>query len=184
MKPSEAATAYKKQIGRDPSTWQWNIPIELPHLKHGVVHSASMDRDVGYNIYLPPGYTEHPYTRYPVVYYCHGATGSETSDTPVVEYVRSEIAAGRIGEVLYVFVNAGHYGGYRDNPENNVLAETYLIRELIPEIDRRYRTIATRNGRALMGFSMGGGGAVRLGPKVSGHVHRGRLVRRSDGRQS
>jgi enterochelin esterase-like enzyme len=165
MKPSEAATAYKKQIGREPSTWQWNIPVELPHVTHGVVHSASMDRDIGYNIYLPPGYAEKTTTRYPVVYYLHGATGSETSDTPVVEYVISEIASGRIGEVLYVFVNAGHFSGYRDNPDSGVLAETYLIQELIPEIDRRYRTIASRKGRALMGFSMGGGGATRLALK-------------------
>ncbi|MBI1354197.1 MAG: hypothetical protein GC160_07610 [Acidobacteria bacterium] len=162
MKPSEAATAYKKEIGREPSTWRWNVPVELPHLTHGVVHSPSMDRDIGYNIYLPPSYADNPSLRYPVVYYCHGATGSESSDTPVVEYVIAELAAGRIGDVIYVFVNAGHFSGYRDNPASGVLAETYLMRELIPEIDRRYRTLASRQGRALMGFSMGGGGATRL----------------------
>lgn len=165
MKPSEAATAYKKEIGRDASTWRWNIPLELPNVTHGVVRSKAMDREIGYNIYLPPSYASEANARYPVVYYFHGASGSETSDTPVVEYVISELTTGRIGEVIYVFVNAGHYGGYRDNPDTRVLAETYLMEELIPEIDRRYRTISTRAGRALMGFSMGGGGATRLALK-------------------
>ena len=88
------AVAYKKEIGRDPKTWQWNLPMAFPRVTHGVVHSASMDRDVGYNIYLPPGYAEDTQTRYPVVYYCHGATGSETSDVPVVDWVAAQIEKG------------------------------------------------------------------------------------------
>lgn len=163
--PNPSAVAYKKEIGRDPATWQWNIPLELPRVTHGVVRSASMNRDVGYNIYLPPSYEEDTQTRYPVVYYCHGATGSETSDVPVVNWVADQIGKGYLGKVIYVLMNAGHFSGYRDRPDGKVMAETYVIRELIPEIDRRYRTIASREGRALMGFSMGGGGAVRLALK-------------------
>lgn len=124
-----------------------------------------MNRDVGYNIYLPPGYAEETDTRYPVVYYCHGATGSETSDVPLINWVDDQTRKGQIGKVIYVLMNAGHFSGYRDRPEANVMAETFIIRELIPEIDHRYRTIATRGGRALMGFSMGGGGATRLALK-------------------
>ncbi|MCB1121087.1 MAG: hypothetical protein KJT03_06040 [Verrucomicrobiae bacterium] len=163
--PYAAGVAYKKEIGRDVSTWQWNISVHLPHVTHGVVHSKSMNKDVGYNIYLPPSYAREISKHYPVVYYCHGASGSESSDTKVVEYLIPEIESGRIGEVIYVFMNAGHYGGYRDNPENNVMAETLVIKEIIPAIESRYRTIPTREGRALMGFSMGGGGATRLALK-------------------
>ncbi|MCF3648424.1 alpha/beta hydrolase [Synoicihabitans lomoniglobus] len=163
--PNPASVAYKQEIGRDPSTWQWNIPLELPRVTHGVVRSAAMDRDIGFNIYLPPSYASAPHTRYPVVYYFHGATGSETSDIPVTEYVAAQIEKGNIGEVIYVLPNAGHFSGYRDRATGNVRVETYLIHEFIPEIDRRYRTIASREGRALMGFSMGGGGATRLGLK-------------------
>lgn len=159
------AVAYKKEITRDPATWQWSIPLKFPQVTHGVVHSASMNRDVGYNIYLPPGYAGDTQTRYPVVYYCHGATGSETSDLPVVNWVADQIGKGYLGKVIYVLLNAGHFSGYRDRPEANVMAETYVIQELIPEIDRRYRTLASREGRALMGFSMGGGGAVRFALK-------------------
>jgi len=165
FEPNPPAVAYKKEIGRDPATWQWNIPLAFPRVTHGVVHSATMNREVGYNIYLPPGYAEDTETRYPVVYYCHGATGSETSDIPLVNWVDDQTQKRQIGKVIYVLMNAGHFSGYRDRPDENVMAETYIIRELIPEIDRRYRTIPSREGRALMGFSMGGGGATRLALK-------------------
>ncbi len=165
LPPNPAAVAYKKEITRDPATWQWNLPLALPLVTHGVIRSASMRREVGYNIYLPPGYAAEPALRYPVVYYCHGATGSESSDTSVARVIDAQIGKGHIGPVICVFVNAGHYGGYRDRPEVNVMAETLIVRELIPEIDRRYRTLAAREGRVLLGFSMGGGGAVRLALK-------------------
>jgi len=83
----------------------------------------------------------------------------------MIEWVIPEIEKGTIGDVIYVFVNGGHYSGYRDNAESNVMAETYLIEELVPAIDSRYRTIAEQKGRALFGYSMGGGGGTRLALK-------------------
>jgi enterochelin esterase-like enzyme len=43
-----------------------------------------------------------------------------------------------------------------------VMVETFFLTELIPYLDANWRTIATREGRAVAGFSMGGGGAIRL----------------------
>jgi endo-1,4-beta-xylanase len=45
------------------------------------------------------------------------------------------------------------------------MAETTLIRELIPHIDATFRTIGERKGRAIEGFSMGGRGSTRLAMK-------------------
>ncbi len=156
------AQVQRERPTRDPATWRWNIPDPRPHVTHGVVRSVAMDRDVGYNIYLPPGYADRPSMRFPVVYFLHGASGSEYSDTGMIDWVIPEIESGAIGDVIYVFVNGGHYSGYRDNPESGVMAETYLIKELIPAIDERYRTLAEQKGRALFGYSMGGGGGARL----------------------
>jgi endo-1,4-beta-xylanase len=108
FQPNPAAVAYKKEIMRDPASWQWNLPLALPQVTHGVIRSESMKRDVGYNIYLPPGYAADTATCYPVVYYCHGATGSLTSDIPVVNWVSSQIEKRQIGKVIYVFMNAGN----------------------------------------------------------------------------
>ena len=52
--------------------------------------------------------------------------------------------------------------GYRDGPEQKIIGETLIIKELLPLVDKSYRTIATRDGRAICGFSMGGGGSIRL----------------------
>ena len=161
----EVRPELEERPTRDPATWHWSVPDPKPHVTHGVVHSNVMDRDVGYNIYLPPSYSKQRAMRFPVVYFLHGAGGSEYSDTSIVDLVIPQIRDGTIGEVIYVFVNGGHYSRYRDNPTTNVMAETYIVRELIPAIDSRYRTIADREGRALFGFSMGGGGATRLALK-------------------
>ncbi len=43
--------------------------------------------------------------------------------------------------------------------------ETYILKELIPDVQQRYRTIEARYGRAIAGFSMGGYGAIKFGLK-------------------
>jgi len=85
-------------------------------------------------VYAPPGYDANPKTRYPVLYLQHGAGESE----------RGWTAQGRAGKT-------------------NELFGDVLIQDLIPEIDRSYRTRADRKNRALAGLSMGGGQALANG---------------------
>jgi endo-1,4-beta-xylanase len=143
----------------------WNNPDpKLPNVEHRSFHSASMGVEVGYNVYLPPGYAQGD-RRYPVIYYLHGAPGDENSDAGwFSELVGKQIAAGKIPPVLCIFPNGGR-SGYADHPErpDKVRGETLIVGELLPQVDRTYRTIASPKGRAIAGFSMGGGGAVRLG---------------------
>ena len=155
----------------DPETWKWNDPKELkmPGLRHETIESASMKRTVGYCIYLPPHYEQEPERRFPVVYFLHGAGGTESSDAPgFARLVHAEVTAGTIAPVIYIFRNGGKTSGYRDWTNANVKAETLLIRELLPHIDREYRTLARPEARGLCGFSMGGGGALRLSLKYPG----------------
>ena len=146
---------------------KWNDPptAPLPNVEHFVFHSPVMERDMGYNVYLPPSYATDKRRRYLVVYFLHGAGGTETADAGGFSgLLAREITAGHIPPVICVFPNGG-MSGYADHPETKVMMETFLIRELIPQIDRDYRTIAKREGRALCGFSMGGGGSMRLAVK-------------------
>jgi endo-1,4-beta-xylanase len=151
----------------DPSTWKWNDPqdLKIPGMHHGTIESASMKRTVGFNIYLPPQYEKEPSRRFPVVYFLHGSTGTESSDAGLARYVHAEIIAGRIAPVIYVFPNGGAQSWYRDWPDSYVKSETLLVRELLPYIDQHYRTIARPESRGICGFSMGGGGAIRLSLK-------------------
>jgi endo-1,4-beta-xylanase len=131
-------------------------------LQHGTIESAAMRRTVGFNIYLPPQYEKEPSRRFPVVYFLHGSTGTESSDAGLARYVDPEISTARIAPVIYVFPNGGADSYYRDWPGNYVRAETMLIRELLPFIDQHFRTIDRSSARGICGFSMGGAGAIRL----------------------
>ena len=151
----------------DPASWVWNDPKDLgiPGLKHATIESESMGRTVGYQIYLPPQYESEDGRRFPVVYFLHGAGGTESSDAGLARRVHAEIAGGRIAPVIYVFPNGGQRSGYRDSATNYVQAESLLIQELIPHVDRVYRTMEDPAARGICGFSMGGGGAIRLSLK-------------------
>ena len=165
--PASAAAAGAPEAKPDPSTWKWNDPKDLgiSGLRHGTIESASMRRTVGFNVYLPPQYGSEPGRRFPVAYFLHGSTGTESSDAGLARRVHAEILAGRIAPVIYVFPNGGAESYYRDWPDGTVMAETLLIRELLPWIDGHYRTMDRPGARGICGFSMGGVGAIRMALK-------------------
>ncbi len=146
---------------------KWVNPPAKPPLgvQHGTFHSKCMDRKVGYNIYLPPSYDTDSGRRFPVVYFLHGSTGNESRSIQLSTYLHKAIEAGEVAHMLMVFVNGGHNSGYIDSIDGTVLPETMIVKELIPHIDATYRTIGQRSGRAIQGFSMGGGGALRIAAK-------------------
>ena len=74
--------ATSLSAAEDPEIWKWNDPKELniPGLPHETIESASMKRTVGYCICLPPQYEKEAERRFPVVFFLHGAGGTESSD--------------------------------------------------------------------------------------------------------
>lgn len=153
------------------SSFSWVAPMAnqeyakkiLPSgVRHATFKSPSMGIDVGYYIYLPPGYEESQ-ARYPVVYHLHGGRpGAENKAVRLAEYVDKAIAAGTIAPTIYVFPNGGPVSWY-DMPEmKHGLGETVFVKEVIPHIDATYRTWGTRECRALEGYSQGGRGTTRI----------------------
>lgn len=141
-------------------------PGSLPAgVTHHTFFSKALNRDVGYCIYLPPGYETESSHRYPVIYNLHGAGGNELHSFTAVKILHDGIVAGRWMPMIVVLPNGGQATFYKDSADGKFPAETLIIRELLPHIDAIYRTIATRAGRAIEGFSMGGRGATRLAVK-------------------
>lgn len=140
----------------------WNNPPKtLPaNVEHRTFMSASMKVEIGYNIYLPAGYQDHPDQRYPVLYYLHGRGGTESSNLGAFSLLDGAIRDGKVPPMIYVHAMGGRNSGYVDAPDGSVMGETAIIRELIPHIDATYRTIAKKEGRAVEGFSKGGQGAL------------------------
>jgi endo-1,4-beta-xylanase len=150
----------------DDSMW---IADKIPDLPVGVDHktfrSTSMKRDVGYCIFLPPSYKKNYDARYPVLYHLHGAGGNETRSIYSAKVLHEGILEGRWPEMIVVFPNGGRSTMYQDSGDGRFMAETMVIKELLPHIDATYRTIATREGRGIEGFSMGGRGSTHLAMK-------------------
>ncbi|HUJ59469.1 MAG TPA: alpha/beta hydrolase family protein [Kofleriaceae bacterium] len=148
-------------------------------------HSASLGVDKDYVVYLPADYDTKPSERFPVFYYLHGLGGDENS---WLKGGHIDQAADQLGLEAIIVMPDGDAGFYVDSvtpvdydacmktgkgqfvpTEDHAKAcvktpayEDYIVKDLIAEIDGKYRTIARRDGRAIAGLSMGGFGALEL----------------------
>jgi len=124
-------------------------------------HSELINATLPYNVLLPADYDSSRVSRYPVLYLLHGLTGHYTdwlSRTNLADYAAQYR--------LIVVTPEGNDSWYIDS--GTVLSskyESYILMELIPDVQRRYRTIEARYGRAIAGLSMGGYGAIKFGLK-------------------
>lgn len=159
----EAKSKTKANQANSDDMW---VASPVPELPSGVTHhtfrSDAMKRDVGYCLYLPPGYEQDKGQRYPVIYHLHGAGGNETRGVYSASVLNEGILAGKLPEIIMVFPNGGRFTMYQDSGDGRFMAETMMMKELIPHIDATYRTIADRKARCIEGFSMGGRGSTHL----------------------
>lgn len=128
---------------------------------HQTFESKTLDRDYVYNVYLPDGY-DNSGLRYPVLYLLHGNLGTEESwvGPGKIEAVANDlIASGKIHPQIIV-VPADPKFWWADGAEEKAL--TAFVQDLVPHIDASYRTLASRNGRAIGGYSAGGFGTVNI----------------------
>jgi enterochelin esterase-like enzyme len=153
---------------------EWMTPkIEAPRVSYHSFESRAAGTRVSYHLYTPAGYSVDGQRRYPVVYWLHGSGGGLRGIRPLARLVDDAIEAGRVPPFLLVFVNGLRLGMYVDWKDGSAPLETIITRDLVQHIDANYRTITTREGRLLDGFSMGGYGAARLGfkfPELFGSV--------------
>ncbi|HEY2827156.1 MAG TPA: alpha/beta hydrolase-fold protein [Pirellulales bacterium] len=113
-------------------------------------------------VVLPPSYYDQPQRRYPTIYMIPGF-GSTHHDA--LQYAsQPPLPEDGEEEFIRVFLTGeckwGHHV-FVDSATNGPRGQA-LIWELIPEIDRSFRTIANRNGRFLYGHSSGGWSALWL----------------------
>lgn len=131
------------------------------NLSEKTFDAAVLQRPWTYEIYLPRDYAQSD-RRYPVIYLLHGFNDvplSWAAKIGVLDTADRLIDRGLMQPCILVMPSAGR-SWYIDGPEK---METAFINDLIPQIDRNYRTVAERSGRMVAGLSMGGYGAMRLG---------------------
>ena len=100
-----------------------------------------------------------------MIYNLHGNGGNEFHSFEDVEVLHRGIVSGKWPPMIVALPNGGRSTFYKDSYDGQFPIETVFIKEMIPYIDKTYRTIAARHGRCIEGFSMGGRGSTRLAVK-------------------
>ncbi len=147
-----------------PAAAQWTTPpVTAPGVEYRTFFSPTADATVSFHVYLPPQYDADPTARFPTIYWLHGS-GSPIAGIPgMSQWFRNAMANGQIPPMLVVFPNGMGASMWCDSLNGSVPMESVVIDDLLPHVDATFRTIASRRGRIIEGFSMGGHGAGRLG---------------------
>jgi enterochelin esterase-like enzyme len=148
-------------------------PVSVERIKvrgaslEGNLEGNSADREVF--VFLPPGYATAKSRRYPVVYALHGySIGAEqwSKEIHVPQTVEGAFAQG--GQEMIVVLpdsKTVHNGSMYSSSPTTGDFEQFISRDLVAYIDAHYRTMPARASRGLVGHSMGGYGASRIGMK-------------------
>jgi S-formylglutathione hydrolase FrmB len=148
-------------------------PAAVEHIKvhgkalEGNLEGDAVDRDV--IVILPPSYRKDRHRRYPVVYALHGfSIGAEqwTHEIAVPQTIEGAFAQGA-KETIVVLPDSKtlHNGSMYSSSVTTGDFEQFVARDLVAYVDAHYRTIPDRQSRGLVGHSMGGYGATRIGMK-------------------
>lgn len=149
-----------------PAPWVLPAPDQASGLQRLLWQSRAAGAQVSAYVFTPPEYAAQPQRRFPVLYWLHGSGGSSPGAAAQVSarYAQA-MAQQKIPPMILVFPNGLPMGMWCDWKDGSFRHETMFINELLPHVDRHFRTQAAREGRILEGFSMGGYGAARLGFK-------------------
>ncbi len=156
-----------------------DLYIQKNGVPHGTVakiwyHSGVLDMDRRCYVYTPAGY-ESGNQKYPVFYLLHGAGGDEDAWTNMgraAQIMDNLIAQGKAKPMIVVMTNgnANQAGAQNEIPalpqqgEQGMAMyqryagkfEEHLVKDVMPFIDKTFRTLKNENDRAIAGLSMGG----------------------------
>lgn len=148
-------------------------PATVEHIKihgsslEGNLEGDAVDRDV--IVFLPPSYQKDKHRRFPVVYALHGySIGAEqwTHEIHVPQTIEGAFALGS-KEMIVVLPDSKtvHNGSMYSSSVTTGDFEQFIAHDVVLYIDAHYRTFPNRLSRGLVGHSMGGYGASRIGMK-------------------
>lgn len=161
---AQVSTQAPPVVAAAPSARVETIRIHSDEIAGNLLGTPA-DREV--IVILPPGYDRNASRRYPVVYALHGY--SIGADQWIKEIHLPQTAEGAFAtgtpEMIIVLPSSknAHNGAFYSNSVTTGNFENFIADELIHHIDANYRTLARPESRGLVGHSMGGYGASRIG---------------------
>ena len=146
----------------------------VPHGRMEYIHyySKSLGGTNNAVVYLPPNYMMDMQKKYPVFYLISGTTDTEEVYYKVgrVNYILDNLLADKAAKEMIIVLPYGNPNKFLPaKPEGNGMPQTRfggdvfskdLINDLMPYIEKNYRTINNRDHRAIGGFSRGGNQAL------------------------
>ncbi len=151
-------------------------PVAVERIKihgqslEGNLEGEVVDRDA--MVFLPPSYAKNKSRRYPVVYALHGysiGASQWSQEIHVPQTIEGAFAKGA-PEVIVVLPDSKtvYNGSMYSSSATTGDFENYVAHDVVAYMDSHYRTIPKRTARGLVGHSMGGYGASRIGMKHAG----------------
>ncbi len=148
-------------------------PVTVEHIKiHGAALEGNLEGDVVDRdaiVFLPPSYAKEKTRRYPVVYALHGffiGANQWSGEIHVPQTIEGAFALGAKDMIVVLPDSKTIYNGsmYSSSATTGDF-ENYVAHDVVAYVDAHYRTIPKRESRGLVGHSMGGYGASRIGMK-------------------
>ncbi|MCA9211796.1 MAG: hypothetical protein KDB27_01930 [Planctomycetales bacterium] len=122
-----------------------------------------------FSVYTPPDYHKQNDRKYPVLYLLHGSNDTAIGWVMIgaANFVMDNLIARDYAEAMIVVMPFGHavpHGSPREVQRTNTeLFEKYLLNDIMPLVESKYRVLTTQKDRAIVGLSMGGGQAITIG---------------------
>jgi len=170
---------------RNPSTSEsnantWSL-VDVPgsaisdtkEVPHGAVaevtyYSQTLKRFRRMHVYTPPGY-EKSDAKFPVLYLLHGASDSDASWSTVgrAGFILDNLIADGKAKPMIIVMPAGHTGPFRFAPGASLDRQMEefgddFVKDVRPDVEKRYRVLADRAHRAIAGLSMGGAQTLNI----------------------
>jgi len=164
--------------GTSPLPWE---PTDIPHgqIHHHFYKSTIVGDNRDFYVYTPPGYDSAANTRYPVLYLLHGYSDDASGWTAVgkANLILDSLIAQNKAKPMIIVMPLGYgapeivhptpgvspFGNAELRERNFGRFRSALIDEVIPAVDRAYKTDPSRDARAIAGLSMGGSESLLTG---------------------
>lgn len=155
--------------GSTPEFWQ---PQDVPH---GTVEinwqkSPVLNGETRWIwVYTPPGYEKDTKRRYPILYLFHGSNDIAGGWTLAgnANFILDNLIAAQKAKPMIIVMPFGHavpFGSPRElQAKNNTTYEDYIVKDVVPYVEGKYRVAPGRENRAIAGLSMGGGQSIHIG---------------------
>lgn len=126
---------------------------------HQNIFSKKMNKNIPVVVIMP---NIEKGVRYKTVYILHGYSGN--SERTYKKDIPDLIQKSNLYKTIYVLPDGNYNSWYVDSPiDKSSQYTTFIGNELVDEIDKKFPTIRNRNSRGILGWSMGGFGALHIG---------------------